>query len=68
MGAKDTFKYHLKNGRETVHRGITKDLARRETEHHREFPGSKIRQVGRRTTREAALRWERMGGKRPYKA
>lgn len=66
MAAKDTYKYHLKVGRKTVHRGITNDLERRQAEHQRETPGSIIQKVGRRTTREAALLWERMGGKRPY--
>lgn len=67
MAVKDTYKYHLKAGNKTVHHGINNDLERREGEHKKEFPGSHIKQVGRRTTREAALRWERMGGKRPYK-
>jgi len=62
---RDTIKYHLKQGRKIVHRGITNDLERRESEHQEEFPGSKIEQVGRHTTREAALQWERDGGKRP---
>ena len=61
---RDTYKYHLKNGKQIVHRGITNDLDRREQEHRAEYPGSQIRQVGRRTTREAALEWERNGGKR----
>ena len=60
---RDTYKYHLKDGKRIVHRGITNDLNRREQEHHNEYPESKIRQVGRRTTREAALEWERNGGK-----
>jgi len=60
---RDTYKYHLKDGRRIVHRGITNDLNRREQEHRTEYPGSKIGQVGRRTTREAALEWERNGGK-----
>lgn len=64
---KATFKYHLKEGTKVVHRGITDDLERREDEHQKEFPNTAIHQVGRRTTREAALRWEREGGKRPYK-
>ena len=50
-----------------MHRGITNDLSRREGEHQAEYPGSRISQVGRRTTREAALQWEREGGKRPYR-
>ncbi len=61
---RDTYKYHLKNGRCVVHRGITTDLCRREREHQAEYPGAEIRQVGRKTTREAALSWERNGGKR----
>ena len=56
---RDTYKYHLKNGKRIIHRGITTDLNRREQEHQTEYPGSKIRQVGRRTMREAALEWER---------
>jgi len=66
MEEKDTYKYHLKQGRKVVHRSITYDLVRREAEHQREFPGSRIKQIGRRTTHTAALRWERQGGKRPY--
>ena len=49
-----------------LHRGITDDLIRREAEHQRDYPRSKIQQVGRRTTRAAALKWEREGGKRRY--
>lgn len=66
MAERDTHKYHLKQGHRVVHRGITYDPARREAEHQEEFPGSRLAQVGRRTTREAALDWERNGGKRPY--
>jgi len=61
---RDTHKYHLKIGRRIVHRGITKDLDRREQEHQAKHPGSRVRQVGRRTTRRAALDWEQAGGKR----
>lgn len=66
MDEKNTFKYHLKLGRKVIHRGITDDLTRRETEHRRDHPRSRIQQIGRRTTRDAALKWERMGGKRRY--
>ena len=59
---RDTYKYHLKNGQRIVHRGITNDLNRREQEHQVEYPGSKIKLVGRISTREAALKWERDGG------
>ena len=67
MGNRDTYKYHLKEGRKVVHRGITNDLDRREAEHQENIPDAEIKQVGRRTTREAALKWEREGGKRPYR-
>ena len=64
MAERDTHKYHLKIGNRIVHRGITNDLDRRESEHQAEHPDSHIVQVGRATTREAALQWEREGGKR----
>ena len=67
MAEKDTYKYHLKQGKQVVHRGVTYDIARRESDHQKDHPGSTIHQVGRRTTREAALKWEREGAKRPYK-
>ena len=67
MGVRDTYKYHMKKGGKVVHRGVTNDLYRRESEHQGEFPGSKIKQVGRQTTRVAALKWEREGGKRRYR-
>lgn len=66
--SKNTFKYQLKDGAKVVHRGITNDLERRESEHQTQFPNTTIQQVGRRTTRDAALRWEREGGKRAYKS
>ena len=61
---RDTYKYHLKAGKWVVRRGITNDLNRREREHQAKYPASQIRQVGRRTSREAVLAWERNGGKR----
>ena len=64
---KTTYKYHLKQGAKVAHRGISADLDRRESEHQKQYPGAELKQVGRRTTRDAALRWEREGGKRAYK-
>lgn len=61
---RDTYKYHLIKDKKVVHRGITEDLTRREREHQEEFPRSHVKQIGRRTTREAALEWEHRGGKR----
>lgn len=61
---RDTTKYHLKIGRKIVHRGITdRPLEERGREHEKDFSGSRIVQVGRKTTRERALEWERKGGK-----
>lgn len=62
--ARNTAKYHTKRKGKIVHRGITDNLKRRTSEHKRNYPGSTTSQVGRRTTREAALAWERAGGKR----
>lgn len=66
-GQRDTYKYHLKQGKKVVHRGVTNNLARREAEHKERFPDSHIVQVGHRTSRDAALKWEREGGKKPNK-
>lgn len=62
---RNTVKYHLKRSNNIVHRGITdRPLEEREREHQQQFPRTKITQVGRRTTREKALEWERNGGKK----
>lgn len=65
MPVRDTYKYQFKDGNNVLHRGITNDLERREGEHEQDFGRGHITQVGRRTTRDAALEWERDGGKRP---
>ena len=58
-------KYHLTKDRKVVHRGITeRSLHLREIEHQEKFPGSLITKIGRRTTKEKALEWERGGGER----
>lgn len=64
---RDTYKYHLKQGKKVVHRGITNDLERREAQHQEQFPDSRIQQIGRKTCRDSALKWEREGGKRSYR-
>ena len=58
---RDTFKYYFKTGNKVVHRGITYDLDRRETEHKNThgWGDGHIKQIGFRTTRKAALDWER---------
>ena len=62
---RDTYKYHFKIRNRIVHTGITNDLDRREAEHQNEPGWSKghVFPVGRRTTRDAALEWEREQGK-----
>ena len=57
--ARNTYKYHFKKGNRIVHTGITNNLERREQEHKETFGKSgHIKQVGLRTTRDAALKWE----------
>ena len=60
---RDTYKYQFKLGKKIVHGGITDDLERREQEHQAKY-GLKghIKQVGRRTTEEAAREWEEEKG------
>ena len=62
MTIRDTFKYQQKIGNKVVHGGITDDLERRENEHQQEWPNSHIKQVGRRTTEDAARQWEKEKG------
>lgn len=56
----DTYKYHFKKGNKILHTGITNDLERREQEHKRDLGGNgHIKKVGRKTTHDGALKWER---------
>ncbi len=59
---RDTYKYQFKIGNKIVHGGITDDLERREGEHQKKWPKGHIKQVGRRTTEEAARDWEEEKG------
>lgn len=60
---RNTYKYQVRVGRKIVHGGITNNLQRRENEHKRTFgQKAKLTKVGRKTTREAALAWERHKG------
>jgi len=54
---RDTYKYKLIYQGKVIMYKITFDLNRRETEHQYRFPGCRIEQIGRRTTRERALKW-----------
>ena len=58
MKPRNYYKYDFKIGRKIVHSGITKDLDRRELEHKQKWPRGYIVQIGRRTTKEAAEKWE----------
>jgi len=62
---RDTYKYHFKMGQKIVHGGVTDDLERREQEHQQKWPKGHIKQVGRRTTEEAAREWEKEKGFTP---
>jgi len=59
---RDTCKYLYKIGNKIVHGGITNDLDRREQEHQQKWSKGHIKQVGRRTTEEAARKWEKVKG------
>ena len=56
------YKYQYKIGNKVVHGGITKELERREQEHQQKWPKGHIKQVGRKTTEEAARDWEKDKG------
>ncbi len=55
---RNTYKYHFKIANRIVHSGITNDLERREQEHQQKWAGGHIKQVGRKTTEDAARNWE----------
>ncbi len=59
---RDTYKYQFKVGNKIVHGGITTDLDRREAEHQQKWPKGHIKPVGRRTTEDAARKWEKDKG------
>ena len=67
MEAKMIFKYHVKVGNKTVARDIGNNLERALTEWQVRYPNCHLQTVGRRTTEDAANRWKKMGGRRPYK-
>ncbi len=59
---RDTSKYKVRVGRKVVHGGITNDPERCEAEHQQKWPKAKLTTVGRRTTEEAARKWEKENG------
>lgn len=56
---RDTYKYHVLVGKKVVYGGTTKSLEHREKEHKQKWPKGRVVQVGHKTTKEAAQRWER---------
>lgn len=60
--SRDTYKYYFKIGNKIVHGGITNDLERREKEHQQKWYKGHIFKVGRRTTEDAARKWEKDKG------
>jgi predicted GIY-YIG superfamily endonuclease len=71
---RDTYKYWFKVGNLQVHCGITNDLESRQIDHQNSgrytthngirhyWKNGHISQVGKITTREAAMEWERQNG------
>jgi len=58
MKPRNYYKYDFKMENKIIHSGITKDLDRREIDHKQKWPKGHIVQIGRRTTEEAARKWE----------
>ncbi len=56
--SRGSYKYQFKVGRKVVYLGITEDVERREKEHQEKWPSGHIKKVGRKTTNEAARKWE----------
>ncbi len=59
VSKRDTYKYVLKVNGVIIYRDVTNDLVRRAIEHKARYPNSQVVQIGRRTTREQALKWKR---------
>ena len=59
---RNTYKYQFKIGNKIMHGGRTNDLNRREQEHQQKWTKGHIKQVGRKTTEEAAKKWEKDNG------
>lgn len=56
---RDTYKYHVIVGNKVVYGGTTKSLKHCEQEHKQKWPKGRVVQVGSKTTKEAAQKWER---------
>ncbi|MCZ6719096.1 MAG: GIY-YIG nuclease family protein [Gammaproteobacteria bacterium] len=62
MAKYNTYRYVFKVGNKIIHGGITNDLERREQEHQQDHPKGHIKQVGNKTTENAARQWEKDKG------
>ena len=63
MAKRDHYTYEFKSGNKIIHKGITKDLDRREKEHQSNLNSNgHIKKVGRAKTEEAAREWEKEQG------
>ena len=58
---RDTYKYELKIGNKVIHRDVTSNLERRTAEHRSHIPESHVVKIGRKTTREQAIKWKNSG-------
>ncbi len=58
MSDRDTYKYELKNGKKVVYVGITNNPEQRLKQHENEKEFTHMNLVGRKTTEEAAHKWE----------
>ena len=58
MSERDKYKYELKNGKKVVYVGITNSPDQRMQQHEKDKDFSHMNVVGRKTTEEAALKWE----------
>ncbi len=62
MARYNTYRYVFKIGNKIVYGGITNDLERREQEHQQDHPKGHIKQVGNKTTKNAARKWQKDKG------
>ena len=54
---RETYRYKLIYEGRIILKNVTNDLNRRTIEHQVRYPGSTVKQVGKRVTRESALAW-----------
>lgn len=57
MKIRDTYKYKVLRHSAIIYKGATNDLDRIASEHKARWPDCVVKQVGRKTTLVAALKW-----------